>query len=276
MSTSAFDDHPILERRRPLVIAHRGGAGLAPENTLAAFERAAALGVDACELDVHLSRDGEVVLCHDRTLDRTTDAAGAVADLTAAELARVDAGHRFGERLGFPFRGQGLGIPRLRDVLARHPAMPLIVELKGADPDLARAAVADVRRADALGRVCFGGFADLTLRAARSCGSDVVTSGATAEIRWAMYRSRFGLSPRRPAFHAVQLPERYGARRVVTPRFVRAVQRGGLVIQVWTINDPADMRRLLGWGVNGLITDRPDLAREVAREASWSPAAVPR
>jgi glycerophosphoryl diester phosphodiesterase len=275
MPTTAFDGHPILVRNRPLVIAHRGGAALAPENTLAAFDRAVALGVDACELDVHLSRDGQVVLCHDRTLDRTTDGTGPVSSLTAGELARLDAGHRFGERDGYPFRGKGIHVPRLREVLERYPSLPLIVELKGRDPDLARAAVADVRRAAALGRVCFGGFADVTLHAARACGADVLTSGATDDIRWARYRAWFGLSPLRPQFRALQLPERYGPRRVVTRRFVRAVQRGGLVIQIWTVNDPADMRRLLAWGVNGLISDRPDLAQDTVRETAWSPAAVP-
>jgi glycerophosphoryl diester phosphodiesterase len=134
--------------------------------------------------------------------------------------------------------------------------------------------VAEVRRAGALGRVCFGGFADETLRAARACGEDVVTSGATDDIRSAMYRSWLGLKPWRPPYRALQIPERYGARTVVNPRFVRTVQRAGLVIQIWTVNETADMRRLLEWGVNGLISDRPDVARQAVRQVEWVPAAT--
>ena len=120
---------------RPLAIAHRGGAALRPENTMAAFDHAVELGVDAIELDVRLSRDAEVVVIHDATLDRTTDARGPVAALTAAELARVDAGHRFQVDGRFPHRG--VGIARLVDVLDRFRDLPFIVELKGESPELA-------------------------------------------------------------------------------------------------------------------------------------------
>src|SRR5580765_2662312 len=101
---------------RVLAIAHRGGSKLRPENTLAAFNHAVTLGVDAFECDVHLSSDGEVVLIHDDTLDRTTDGSGRVSDRTASELSRIDAGFRFGEADGFPWRGRGLGVPRLADL----------------------------------------------------------------------------------------------------------------------------------------------------------------
>ncbi len=136
-------EHPWVARARRAgdrltVFAHRGGAGLAPENTRGAFRQAAALGVDGCELDVRLSKDGEVVVIHDATLDRTTDADGPVSALTAAELGRVDAGFRFGADAGFPWRGRGEGVPRLADVLADHPALPFIIEVKGDDPAVAR------------------------------------------------------------------------------------------------------------------------------------------
>jgi glycerophosphoryl diester phosphodiesterase len=154
-------EHPWVARARRAgdrltVFAHRGGAALAPENTRGAFRQAAALGVDGCELDVRPSKDGEVVVIHDATLERTTDAAGPVDALTAAELGRVDAAHRFGATTGFPWRGRGEGVPRLADVLADHPALPFIVEVKGEDPAFARTVAAVVARAGALDRVCFG------------------------------------------------------------------------------------------------------------------------
>jgi glycerophosphoryl diester phosphodiesterase len=252
--------HPVLDDRARRVFAHRGGAALRPENTLAAFDHGMALGADGLELDVRLSRDREVVVFHDERLDRTTNGRGPVAACDYRELAQLDAGWHFGAADRFPCRGQGISIPRLQDVLARYPDAPLIIELKGRADGLAEAAVATVRRAGALSRVCFGSFEDVTIRAARACGADVVTSGAREEIRRAIWASWVGLPPRRPAFRAFQVPERHGLRRVASRRFIHAARRGGVAVQVWTVNHVADMERLLGWGVQGLITDRPDLA----------------
>jgi glycerophosphoryl diester phosphodiesterase len=259
-------DHPVLSRTRRLVFAHRGGAGLRPENTFAAFDYGLELGADGLEIDVRLTRDGEVVVFHDAVLDRTTDARGPLSRCTWRELARVDAGYRFGTDGRHPFRGRAVSIPRLADVLTRYPGTPLIVELKGIDLRLAQAAVAAVRAGDALGRVCFGGFDDATIRAARACGRDVVTGAARGEIRRALWASWVGLPPLRPRFQALQVPERFGRRRVTTPRFVRAASRGGIPVQVWTVDDRAAMGRLLGWGVQAIITDRPDVAVPVVRE----------
>jgi glycerophosphoryl diester phosphodiesterase len=251
---------------RRLVFAHRGGAALRPENTLAAFDHAVALGADGLELDVRLSRDGEVVVIHDATLDRTTDARGPVKELTVRELSAVDAGHGFiapdGSR---PYRSQGLGVPCLTDVLRRYPGIPMIVELKGESADLARAAVAAVRAAGGLGRVCFGSFEDPTLAAARGCGRDVVTGAGSDEIRRALWLSWLGLPPRCPRFAAFQVPERHGRRRVATRRFIRAATRGRLPVQVWTVDDVESMRQLLHWGAQAIITDRPDIAVPVVR-----------
>lgn len=262
--------HPLLRTERPVAIAHRGGSALRPENTMAAFEHAAALGADGFELDVHVSRDGHVVVCHDATVDRTTNGSGAIAAMDAAVLGALDAGWAFGAAAGFPFRGQGIGIPRFADVLTRFPAVGLIVELKGTNPAVARAAVRTAREHGAIGRVCFGGFSDAVVAAARAEGEDVITSAATGDIRWALWRSKVGLTPRTPAYRAFQVPERYGATRVVSRRFVGVMRRAGLVVHVWTVNEPDDMRRLLGWGVHGLITDHPDRAADVVR--TWRQA----
>jgi glycerophosphoryl diester phosphodiesterase len=249
-----------------MVFGHRGGAGLRPENTMAAFEHGAACGADGFELDVRLARDGEVVVIHDDTLERTTDARGPVASMTADELAAVDAGARFREEDGAPFRGQGFGVPRLRDVLRRFPGLHHVVELKGDDPAVGRAAAAVAREEGALARVCFGGFTDAVVQAARAAAPDVVTSAATEEIRWALYRSWIGLAPRAPQYAGFQVPERYGPTVVVTRRFVRLMRRAGLFVQVWTVNRREDLTRLLDWGVHGVITDVPDLAVPAVRD----------
>lgn len=255
---------------RRLVYAHRGGAALAPENTIAAFDNGLALGADGLEFDVRLSRDGVPVVHHDPTLERTTSGQGYVAAFSADELASVDAGHHFTRDGAFPFRGQGIGVPRLDDVLRRYPGIPLIVEMKGDSVALAEAVVDVVRKADALDRAVLASFKTRTLMAARRAAPGVRTGATTFEARSALFRAWCGLPLGRPAYAGLQLPEKSGWMRVVSPRFVRAVARAGLPVSVWVVDDEADMRRLLGWGVTGLITDRPDTAIAVVRTCGRS------
>lgn len=253
--------------RRPLVIAHRGGAHLRPENTLDAFDHARALGADALELDVRLSADGVPVVLHDETLDRTTSARGPVSHVTADQLAHVDAAYHFQPERGHPFRGRGLGVPRLRQVLDRSRHTPVIIELKGHDERLADAVVREVLQADATERVCLGGFGWRMLQAVRRLAPAIATSAAREEVRWALYGSWLGIGRDRVAYRAYHVPEYTGRLRVVSRRFVRLAHRIGIPVQVWTINDVAQAERLLGWGVDGLISDRPDLALEA--RARW-------
>lgn len=251
------DAAAFLDRDRAFVIAHRGGSRLAPENTLAAFENAARLGVDGFELDVHVSRDGRAVVIHDSTLDRTTNAAGPVSDRTAAELAQVDAGYHFSRDEGFPFRDRGVGVPTLDEVLERHPAMPVTVELKTEAAVVP--ALEAVRRAGATRRVLFGSFSFAALEAVRAHG--FLTSASVPEVSSAVVRSRFWLAPsRRRRYQLLQVPEVKNGTRVVSPRFVKLARAAGLPVQVWIVDDPADMRRLGEWGVTAFISDRPDLA----------------
>ncbi|MBA3886019.1 MAG: glycerophosphodiester phosphodiesterase [Acidobacteria bacterium] len=259
---------PLLDP--PLVFAHRGGAALRPENTIAAFDYGLSLGADGLEFDVHLSRDEVVVIHHDPTLERTTSGRGRLDARTADELAALDAGQWFVAReapdAGYPHRGQGFGVPRLSAVLARYPAIPIIIELKGNNPRLARRVIDDIRTADALARVSLGGFSQPVLHAAREYEPRIRTGAGREETRWALYRSWIGWAPRRPAFREFQVPERAGGTRIVGPRFVACAHRAGLPVHVWTVNDAAEMRRLLAWGVDGLITDRPDVAVQVVKD----------
>ena len=250
--------HPFFSSMRPLVFAHRGGAALAPENTVVAFDNALAFGADGLELDVHLSRDGVVVVHHDRTLERTTNLRGPVAERTAAELARADAGHTFRHGDAFPFRGRGIGVPTLAEVLARYCDVPITIELKVNNFEMARATVAVVRAADAFDRVCLGSFGLRVLRAARAFEPAIATSAAREEVRWALYRSWVRWPVSRVAYGGYQVPEHAGRTRVVSPRFIEAARRAQLGVQVWTVDDEDDARRLLGWGADALITDRPD------------------
>jgi len=257
--------HPFFAASRPLVFAHRGGSGLAPENTLAAIDTGLALGADGVELDVRLSRDGVAVVHHDATLDRTTNGVGEVSALSAGELARLDAGCRFRRDGEFPFRNQGVGVPTLSEILIRHRNIRVIVELKLNGAGLAGAALDAVRKADAVDRVCFGSFGLRALRAVRAMEPALATSAAREEVRWALYRSWCRWPVRRAPYDGFQVPEWAGRTRVVSPRFVEMAHHAGLGVQVWTIDAVADARRLLEWGVDALITDRPDLIVPIVR-----------
>lgn len=258
----------VFDADRPLIFAHRGGAKLAPENTMPAIDNGMLLGSDGLEIDVQLSRDGIPVVIHDQTLDRTTDQQGPVMDRSAAELARVDAGYHFECDGQFPFRGQSIGVPRLDDVLRKHPGTRLIVEMKGGQPELARAVGASVRKAGAVERACVGSFYQLSIDTIRAEYPEILTSASTSEARWTLHRSwvRWPWIGRQ-RYIAFQVPEFAGRMRVVSRAFVRQVHKQGQVLQVWVVNERDDIRRLLDWGVDGIISDRPDIA--IATRDEW-------
>jgi len=237
--------HAFFRAPRPLVFAHRGGAALKPENTIEAFDNGIGLGADGLELDVHLSRDGDVVVHHDRTLERTTTLAGAIAAASTAEL-------------------EAAGVPRLETVLTRYRDARIIIELKVNSVEMARGAVDVVRRCDAVDRVCCGSFGMRVLRTVRALEPAIATSAAREEVRWFLYRSWVRCAPTKTAYDGFQIPEMAGSTRVVSHRFIAAAHRAGLGVQVWTVNTEDDARRLLAWGVDALITDRPDIVVPIA------------
>ncbi len=255
-----------------IVYAHRGGSKLRPENTMLAFEHGLSLGADGLEFDVHLSRDGVVVIHHDAALDRTTNGRGPVAALTADELARLDAGCKFAYAADpadpshptHPYAGTG-GVPRLDEVLRRFPSAALIIELKVNEPELAHRTIDAVRAAGAVDRVSLGSFGTRVLRAARAYEPAIRTGSSREETRLALYRSWVRWPVRHPAYQEYQVPELAGTTRVVSPRFVKYAHDAGLQVKVWTVDEEPDMRRLLSWGVDAIISDRPDVAAGVVR-----------
>lgn len=255
----------------PLLIAHRGGAGLAPENTLAAFESAAHdWAADMIELDVRAAADGTCVVIHDPTVDRTTDGSGEVAGLTWAELERLDAGYRFSPDGGrtFPFRGRGIRIPRFAEVLAALPAMRFTVEVK---IGTAQAGLfAAIARHGAERRVVAGGMHDADRTAFASFPGALSASSEQVRRFYVAHRLHLAGLVRMPA-HVVQLCETWEGRRLLTPRLVRELHRQGVDVHVWTVNDEADMHRLLGWGVDGIISDFPDRIARVLHERTGRP-----
>jgi glycerophosphoryl diester phosphodiesterase len=256
---------------RPLVIAHRGGAGLWPENTLYAFEHAAASGVDVIETDVHATKDGELVVFHDVNVERTTDGAGPLGSLTLAELKRLDAAYRFSPDGGrsFPLRGSGVVVPTLREVFEALPQMRFNIEPKQSVPSLAAPLCRMIREHGMTDKVMVASFSGAVLAEFRRECPEVATSAATGEVASFLTLQSAGLAASySPAMQALQVPEQAGAVRVLTRDFVGAAHGRNLRVHAWTINAEADMRRLVEMGVDGIITDYPDRLLKVLGRAA--------
>ncbi len=253
------------------MIAHRGGAALAPENTLAAFASAVEeWGADVLEMDVRRTADGKVAVIHDATVDRTSDGSGAVAELPWSEVGSLDAGYRFRDLAGeAAFRGRGVRVPLLDEVLETFPATRMNVEAK--TPEVAPLLAETVRRHGARDRVLMA--AELERARPSRHGYRGPHGASRRQIRLfsLLHRHPLGLLYT-PRADALQVPDAWRGRRVVTPRFVREAHRRNVPVHVWTVDDPADMRRLLSWGVDGIQSDRLDrLARVLVEDAGRPP-----
>jgi glycerophosphoryl diester phosphodiesterase len=259
--------HPFFQGLKPtLHISHRGGALLAPENTLPAFRMAVErYRTQMLELDVHLTRDGEVVVAHDATLDRCTDGSGPLSALTFAELQRLDAGSRFTPDGGrtYPFRGQGVRIPTLREVLRAFPGMRINLEMKPETPGTEEALYDLLHRERALELVCMGSELDtvaerLVARMPDAC--HFYPREALAAYVITLHGG--GEPPVDPRYTVIDMPLYFGEVRLVNERFLRTANSHGKWVNVWTVDDPDEMRRLVREGVGGIMTDRPDLLRQ--------------
>lgn len=259
---------PFLARRRPYLMAHRGGALLAPENTLASFDGAAALGADAIELDVRLTSDGEVVVFHDAATGRITGTPGLVAERTLAQLRALDAGFTFSRDGGrsFPWRGRGLVVPTLAEVLGRYPGLLFNIEAKEIAPSLAEALVRVVRRAGRVDQVCVGSFDDAQGERLRSLLPEAChflpERAAACHVMAAK-----GLGDGRACpggYDVADLPPRTEEGfQVVDAEVVAWFHARGMALHVWTVDDESEMRALLGLGVDGIMSDRPDVLKRV-------------
>lgn len=255
--------------RPPVAIAHRGSRVLWPENTDTSFQGAYDLGYRHFETDLHMTADGVLVCFHDPTVERTTDATGRVEDLTLEELQSFDAGYRHGTPAGFTYRESGAKVPTLEWLLTAFADTSVVLDMKGegiAEP-LARL-IDDLEAHD---RLIVGSFSDTRLAEFRdiTAGRVPTSVGATTARMWVL-ASRVGRGAGREA-SALQLPTQVRGVRVVDERLVAAAHAAGLQVHVWTVNTPAEMTRFLDMGVDGLITDRPDILKGLLIErGEWA------
>jgi len=251
--------HPYFDIGRPHLFGHRGASGEAPENTLPSFARAVEHGVPFLELDCHATRDGEIVVLHDALLERTTDGEGPVSARSFAELERLDAGHRFSlDGVSFPFRGRGVRVPRFVEILRAFPGARLNLEVKQAEPAIAAEVVRIVKRANAEARVLLAAAEEPILASIRALDPGTALGSSTSDvIEFVRAASESRLASFTPRGHALQIPPDAFGRPLVTRELVEAAHQLGLFVHVWTINDADEMKRLLGLGVDGLMSDLP-------------------
>ena len=262
--------HPYFNLSRPIVIGHRGAAGERPENTLASFARGLEAGAAILESDLHLTRDGVVVMAHDETVDRTTDGSGPLRGFSFAELSKLDAGHRFSPDQGrsFPYRGQGLRIPTLEEGFKAFPGARFNLELKVDDPALVEATVALVKREGRAALTLLTAESDALMTRLRAhLRATAVPAAAGAAAGDVLRFVRAALDGRAPPPEpmALQIPADFAGRPLVTRELVTHAHTHGVHVHVWTINEPPEMERLLALGVDGLVTDFPERMRALLR-----------
>jgi len=248
----------LLDPSARVVIGHRGNRAHAPENTLESFRQAIARGADAIELDVHVSRDGTLVVIHDPTLDRTTNGSGAVERLTLAQLRLLDAGAKFTSDGGktFSYRGRGITIPTFDEVIEVLPReLPLIIELK---TPAATAPISDaVRRHGIANRIIVASFDATAVHPLR--GQGFALGAAAGEVASLMIPSLIGRRIGPQQFQALCIPPNWNGIPVPILSMARSLERSGTVIHVWTVNEPARAQALWRGGVQGIISDDPAL-----------------
>lgn len=245
---------------RPLVIAHRGGAGLAPENTLSAFGRAVDLGVDVIELDVRSTSDGELIVIHDALVDRTTDGRGQIVEMTLAEAKKLNAGYNWSSDGGqtFPYREKGVSIPTLREVFTAFPKVKFNIEHKNQTPSFVKPLCSLIREFKLGESVVVGSFNQAILDDFRRECAEVATSASPSEVSKFLAMYKTGVSEAySPLMQALQVPENAGL-QILSKEFVEAAHERKLKVHVWTVNETEDMKRLLEMGVDGIMTDYPD------------------
>ena len=254
----------------PINFAHRGDSTRAPEHTLEAFRKAVEAGAGGLELDVHLTRDGQVVVIHDPTLERTTGDSGSLATTTLEVLRGMDAGYGFSldEGLTYPYRSKGLRVPTLAEVLEEFPDVAINIDIKDIQHGDEAAVLEVLRKAGAEGRTLVASKYHAAVRRVRKLsGGSVATGASRREVGIFYLLSKLRLEGLlTPDYDALQVPVYYGGLALVTRRFVEAAHSRGVRVDAWTVNDPAEMHRLLDLGVDVVMTDLPEALAGVLAE----------
>ncbi len=253
----------------PRIVAHRGDSEYYPENTLPAFISADELGVDVIETDVHLTKDGEIVIWHDPTLERNTNGSGTIESHTLEELKTFDAGYNFTKDNGktYPFRGKGIKLATLDEALKALPDTRFNIDLKSQEEEIVQTYLEVIKANHAEDRVCTASFHLGNLIKLRAAAPEMLTSVSTMEVIPLLARQKLHILPKRFDRKIIfQVPVKQYGIKVITPSFVKAMHERDAVVMVWTINNQEDMRYLYSIGVDTIMTDNPRLLIETAKD----------
>ncbi len=269
VTSRSLDPHPFTDTDEFLVIAHRGGKGLWPENTMHAFQRASEAGVDVLEMDLRSTRDGVLVVIHDQSVDRTTNGTGDVTSFSLAELQELDAGYWWSANEGqtYPYRDTGVVIPTFQSVLEAFPQTRLVVELKETGTELVRQVSELVGEHGDPSYVFMATFNGETTQQVRDYDPGIATGPYPFEAAMSVLFTKLYLGDLyHPAAHAFQVFPRIGSLEIVDERLLNVLHAQAVDVHVWTINDEAEMQRLIELGVDGIMTDYPGrLLRQIGR-----------
>ncbi len=255
--------------QRPLVIAHQGGDGIRPGDTMIAFEHAVQIGADVLEMDAHITRDGKIVLMHDEKVDRTTDGVGLIENMTLEELKQLDAAYQWSndDEKTFPYRGQGIQVPTLEELFQKFPDMRYVIEIKLTQNPIDKPLCDLIRKYTMQDRVAIASFHDEAMQRFRATCPEVATSASRGEVTKFVLLGKIFLSGLiTPQYETIQPPydpEESMNIPIMTKRFIREAHAKNIAVEPWTVDDPGLMKQYIEWGVDGIMTDRPDLMLEV-------------
>jgi glycerophosphoryl diester phosphodiesterase len=257
---------------RPLVIAHQGGDGIWPGDTMLAFEKAVGIGSDVLEMDAHITKDGQIVVMHDEKVDRTTDGTGLIEDLTLKELKQLDAAYKWSNDDGktFPYRGQGIQVPTLNELFQKFPQIRYVIEIKLTQNPIDKPLCDLIRKHNMQNKVVIASFHDVAMQNFRRTCPEVATSASRGEVTKFVLLGKVFLSGLvAPQYQSIQPP--YDPKEsmnipIMTKRFIREAHAKNLKVEPWTVDDPELMKQYIEWGVDGIMTDRPDLMIDVLKE----------
>jgi glycerophosphoryl diester phosphodiesterase len=262
-------DTDFFKPARPRVFGHRGAAGTHPENTLESFRAAVAGGVQYLEFDIHMTRDGELVVSHDDHLERTCGRPGVIREMTYAELATADAGRMFTlDGVTFPFRDRGIHVPRLSEVIAAFPKLRMVVEVKQIAPSVVAPMLDLIDRAGMRRNVLVASEHQQPLDEVRRLAPEIPTNFSYLEAGVFIQAMGTHDANYRPPAHAVQISHFYEKWELVTRQSVEFAHSLGIEVHVWTVNEEAEMSDLLDMGVDGLISDYPQRALDLIHKRS--------
>jgi glycerophosphoryl diester phosphodiesterase len=265
-------DSDFFKLPRPRAIGHRGSAGTHPENTLESFRAAAATGAPYIEFDIHMTRDGEVVVAHDEHLERMCGLERVIPEMTHAEVAAADAGRMFtNDGATFPFRNKGIGIPRLAEVIAALPKLRMIIEIKQITPSLVAPMLQVIDRAGMRRNVLVASEHQEPLDEVRKLAPDFPTNFSYLESGLFFQAMVARDANYRPPGAALQIPPNYESWQLVTPDSVEFAHSLGIEVHVWTVNEESEMTKLLDMGVDGIISDYPARLLNLIRKRPAKP-----